>query len=260
MTMSLHLPHSWQCFSWKNYFQQQMWMQTSTTQHLVYQCQNSDTKNYSFVKQQHGGKNCWFCKTLSDITQHAEAHTQAVVQPQHSRAVSTRIAPLAFIPRRNAEVDHVTMRWHLHTFSHRALLTWCTALRRWGNFFFFSATTNFPYLREESRNGGETTPAQGPSLRVAQLPVMKISPVREYIHVRRCVWVAPIEPIDETHWERAYGALCHWCGGEYKVSKSSVVRTPEIYSEYTAILVSVVLVSDEDNFISRPVLMIGLIH
>lgn len=139
---------------------------------------------------------------------------------------------------------------------------WCDVQRKDAEvtFFFFSETTNFPCLREESRNGGETTPVQGPSLRVAQLPVMKISPVREHIDVRRCVWVAPIEPIDETHWERAYGALCHWCGGEYKVSKSSVVRTPEIYSEWTAILVGVVLVSDKCYFISRPVLMIGSIH
>ena len=35
--------------------------------------------------------------------------TQHVAQLQHSRTASTRIAPLAFIPLQNAEVDHVTV-------------------------------------------------------------------------------------------------------------------------------------------------------
>ena len=162
-------------------------MQTSTTQHLVYQCQKKRLKKRLLCETTTiWRKNCWFCKISSDITQHADVHTQPVVLPQHSRAVSTRIAPPAFIPRRNAEVDHVTVRWHLHRFSHHALLMWCTALRRWGNFFFSSATTNFPYLREESRKGGETTPAQGPSLRVAPAASCdeNISSERTHTYVR----------------------------------------------------------------------------
>lgn len=74
--------------------------------------------------------------------------------------MSTKISLPPFIPQRNAEVDHVTRR-NLHTLSHHALLMWCTALRHWCN---FCVTTNFPYLRQQSRTVAKWPQPEGPTL------------------------------------------------------------------------------------------------
>lgn len=106
------------------------------------------------LKLQHGNK-----LFISQVIHNA--HTQPAVQLQHRRAVSTRITPPAFIPQRNAEVDHVTVRWHLEIVSHHASLMRCTPLRHWGN---FSATTNFPYLWQQSRAVAKRPRPKGPTL------------------------------------------------------------------------------------------------
>lgn len=68
------------------------------------------------------------------------------------------------------------------TFSHHALLMWCTELRHWGN---VCVTTNFPYLQQSS------AVAKQPqfNLRVALLPVMKIS-TEKFRHLSGDMWLA----------------------------------------------------------------------
>lgn len=131
---------------------------------------------------------------------HNHMHTQPVVQLQHKRAVSTRITPPDFIPRGNAEVDHVTVRWHLNAFSHHALLMWCMALRHWGK---FSVTTNFPYLWQQSRTVAKQPQPKGPTLGWL-FPVMKIPPARDptVCDLSVVVRVAPFELSEETRWKR----------------------------------------------------------
>lgn len=125
-----------------------------------------------------------------------------VVQLQHTRAVSTRITPPAFIPRRNAEVDHVTVRWHLSAFSHSALLIWCTALRHWGN---FSVTTNFPYLWEQSRTVAKRPQPMGSTLGWLCFLWWKYIQ-RKTTHLSGGVRVAPFELSDEIRRNRSYGS------------------------------------------------------
>lgn len=104
-------------------------------------------------------KTAYFARSLAKL--HNHKCTQPFVQLQHRLAVRTRISPPPFIPQQNAEMDHVTLGWNHHTFSHHALLMWCTALKHWDK---FCVTTNFRFLLQQSRTVAKRLLLKGPTL------------------------------------------------------------------------------------------------